>query len=60
VRSDSAQFAWLVSHAAEPVTVKPQLAAGARLCDLDGTPSGESVTLDPFGVGVFRLENADT
>ena len=46
-------FAWLVSHAAEPVTVKPQLSAGSRLCELDGTPASETITLAPFGVGVF-------
>jgi len=59
VRSDGAQFAWLVSHAAEPVTVKPQLAAGAALRTLGGAPAGESLTLDPFGVGVFCLESED-
>jgi hypothetical protein len=51
------QFAWLVSHAPEPVTVKPQLDSGTRLCALDGTPSNGTVTLAPFGVGVFRIEN---
>jgi endo-1,4-beta-mannosidase len=56
VRSDGRQFAWLVSHAAEPVTVKPQLSAGSRLTALDGAPSNGSITLGPFGVGVFLLE----
>jgi endo-1,4-beta-mannosidase len=55
-RSDGSQFAWLVSHAAEPVTVKPQLSAGSRLTPLDGAPRSGSITLDPFGVRVFRLE----
>jgi endo-1,4-beta-mannosidase len=57
VRSDGRRFAWLVSHAAEPVTVKPQLSAGSRLCALDDGAPAESVTLAPFGVGVFRLED---
>jgi endo-1,4-beta-mannosidase len=58
VRSDGARFAWLVSQADEPVTVKPVLAAGLTLLPLDGglgDGSGEAVTLAPFGVGVFRL-----
>jgi endo-1,4-beta-mannosidase len=65
VRSDGARFAWLVSQAAEHVTVKPQLAAGLRLCPLDGGPADGgpadggpadgTVTLDPFGVSVFAM-----
>jgi len=58
VRSDGARFAWLVSQAAEPVTVKPQLAAGLRLCALGGPATGDTngtVTLGPFGVSVFAL-----
>ena len=57
VHEDGRHFAWLVSHAAEPVTVKPQLSSGTRLCELDGTPANEAITLPPFGVGVFCLEN---
>jgi hypothetical protein len=56
VRSDGRSFAWLVSHAAEAVTVKPQLTSGSRLCALDGAPGNGTVTLPPFGVSVFRLE----
>jgi endo-1,4-beta-mannosidase len=56
VRADGTRFAWLVSHAAEPVTIKPQLSSGSRLCDLDGAPAGETVTLGPFGVGVFAID----
>ncbi|HUY49051.1 MAG TPA: cellulase family glycosylhydrolase [Streptosporangiaceae bacterium] len=56
---DGSQFAWLVSHAAEPVTVKPQLASGARLSALDGAPSNGTITLAPFGVGVFCIEDGD-
>ena len=37
VHQDGRQFAWLVTHAPEPVTVKPQLSSGTRLCELDGT-----------------------
>ena len=57
VHSDGSQFAWLVSHAAEPVTVKPQLASGAQLCTLDGTPASATLALAPFGVRVFRIHS---
>ena len=57
VHSDGSQFAWLVSHAPDPVTVKPQLASGARLCTLDGTLLNGTLALAPFGVGVFRIES---
>jgi endo-1,4-beta-mannosidase len=55
VRSDGHRFAWLVSQADEPVTVKPGLAAGLRLTHLDGTAADTGVTLPPFGVSVLRL-----
>ncbi len=58
VHADGRQFAWLVSHAAEPATVKPQLAAGGRLCELAGGPANGTIILPPFGVGVFRIEDA--
>ena len=32
VRADGTRFAWLVSHAAEPVTIKPQVSSGSQLC----------------------------
>jgi hypothetical protein len=57
VSDGGSQLAWLVSHAPEMVTVKPQLASGARLRALDGAPSNGTVTLPPFGVGVFCIEN---
>ncbi len=59
VHADGRQFAWLVSHAAEPVTVKPQLTAGTRLCDLAGGPANGTIILPAFGVGVFRVESGD-
>lgn len=59
VRSDGTRFAWLVSQADEPVTIKPELATGLTLTPLDGIAGseghGDAVTLAPFGVGVFRL-----
>jgi endo-1,4-beta-mannosidase len=55
VRSDGHRFAWLVSQADEPVTVKPGLAAGLRLTHLDGAAADTGVTLPPFGVSVLRL-----
>ncbi len=60
VRADGARFLWLVSHAAEPVTAKPQLAAGLRLAELDGSAVGGTIGLDPFGVSVFALKDADS
>jgi hypothetical protein len=50
--------AWLVSHAAEPVTVKPQLTAGTGLRELAGGTLNGTIILPPFGVGVFRIEGA--
>lgn len=55
VHADGTRFAWLVSHAPEPVTVKPVLGAGLCLAALDGDAIETSVTLPPFGIGVFRL-----
>jgi endo-1,4-beta-mannosidase len=54
IRSDGVRFGWLVSQADEPVTIRPELVAGLRLAALDGRVC-ETVTLAPFGVGVFRL-----
>jgi endo-1,4-beta-mannosidase len=59
VHDDGSHFAWLVSHATEPVTVKPQLGPGLRLCDLDGAPAGSAITLPPFGVGVYCIAGTD-
>jgi endo-1,4-beta-mannosidase len=56
VRDDGQRFAWLVSQADEPVTAKPQLAGGGSLADLDGTPVEDTVTVDPFGVSVFAVQ----
>jgi len=55
VHEDGSQFAWLVSHAAEPVTVKPQLGSGLRLRELGGGPVNGTVTLAAVGAGVYRL-----
>jgi len=56
VHDNGNQFAWLVSHAAEPVTVKPELSPGLSLATLEGEAAGDSVTLPAFGVGVFRMD----
>jgi endo-1,4-beta-mannosidase len=62
VRSDGARFAWLVSQADEPLTVKPELVHGLKLLPLAGASDQEAasdvVTLAPFGVCVLRLEDA--
>jgi beta-glucosidase len=55
VHDDGTLFAVLASHAAEPLTVKPQLAAGGELTTLDGEEPGESVLLGPFGIKVMRI-----
>jgi hypothetical protein len=60
VRADGAQFAWLVSHASEPATLKSQLATPLRLqpiCGGAATAADDgSVTIAPYGVCVVRLE----
>jgi endo-1,4-beta-mannosidase len=72
VGADGSRFAWLVSQAAEPVTIATQLAPGIALTPLDvggriddGQGDGrqghreadvEAVTLPAFGAGVFRLQ----
>jgi endo-1,4-beta-mannosidase len=56
VRDDGQHFAWLVSQAEVPVTVRPQFANGLRLRALDGSEVSDTVTLEPFGVGVFALD----
>ena len=58
IRDDGQRFAWLVSQAGEPVTAKPQLTGATRLRDLDGSPAGDSVTLDPYGVAVYALDDS--
>jgi endo-1,4-beta-mannosidase len=58
-RDDGAAFAVLASHAAEPLTVKPVLAGGRALTKLDGEEILEGVTLDPFGINVFKLTRSD-
>ncbi len=59
VHQDGTRLAWLVSQAAEPVAVKPQLAAGLRLSALDGDTANGEINLVPFGVGVFRLVDGE-
>ncbi len=55
VRDDGARFAVIVSHADEPLTVKPVLPAGGRLTALDGTDATDSVTTEPFGVAILNV-----
>ncbi len=51
VRDDGVRFAVLVSHAAEPLTVRPVIDGG--------TTAGEEVPLDPFGVAVLEIAAPD-
>jgi len=55
VHADGTRFAWLVSHAPEAVAVKPILPAGLHLAEMGGDLIEESVSLGPFGTGVFQL-----
>jgi len=51
---DGREFVWLVSQAAGELTVRPAVAGGRVLHDLDGAPV-EAVTLPPYGVRVLEL-----
>jgi len=55
VRDDGTVFAVLASHGAEPITVKPVLAADSVLSALDDDQVIEGVTLSPFGINVLRI-----
>jgi hypothetical protein len=55
VRDDGTTFAVLASHAAEPLTIKPLLADGGALTELDGDDGLEGVTLVPFGINIFKV-----
>jgi endo-1,4-beta-mannosidase len=62
VRDDGARFAILLSHAAEPVTVKPALrggASGGTLTTLDGCQASEGVTMGPLAVTVLEITPPD-
>ncbi len=60
VRSDGAQFAWLVSQAAEHLIVKPDLATGLAIRPLEGDADAEldgtTIAIAPFGVRIFHLD----
>ena len=55
VRDDGTTFAVLASHAAEPLTIKPVLADGGALTEPDGDDIMEGVTMDPFGINIFKV-----
>jgi hypothetical protein len=59
VRADGVRFVWLVSQVDQPVTVKPQLAAGLQLACLDGSVVDGMIAMAPFGVNVFALIKAE-
>ncbi|GAA2365935.1 cellulase family glycosylhydrolase [Streptomyces cuspidosporus] len=54
VHENGRVFVWLVSQAAEELSVEPAVADG-RLTTLDGSPA-DTVVLAPYGVRVLRLE----
>jgi len=55
VREDGTCFALLASHAAEPLTVRPVVAAPGALTTLDGGQAGDGITMDPFGMSVLEV-----
>jgi hypothetical protein len=52
---DGRRFVWLVSQAEEELEVKPVVAGGARLTDLESGEPVNEVTLRPYGVRVLSL-----
>jgi endo-1,4-beta-mannosidase len=54
VRDDGTRFAVLVSHADEPLILKPVLANGGRLTTLDDEDA-DAVRTGPFGVAVLKI-----
>jgi hypothetical protein len=54
-----ATFAVLASHAAETLTLNPVLADDRALTTLDGDEVLEGVTLDPFGIGMFKVTGSE-
>jgi len=54
IRDDGALFAVLASHAAEALTVTPEL-GGGELTTLDGEEAAGGVAIDPFGIKVLRI-----
>jgi hypothetical protein len=57
IRDDGALFAVLVSHAHEPLTVRPVLSPGSGLVALSGKAGG-SVTLAPFETKIFTVTSS--
>jgi hypothetical protein len=61
VHRDGTRYAVIASHADESLTVKPTLSAAGELAPPLGlTPLGETemtdrVTLQPFGIKVFKI-----
>ena len=53
-RDDGTRFAVLASHAAEALTVTPEL-GGGELTTLDGEEAAGGVAIDPFGIKVLRI-----
>jgi endo-1,4-beta-mannosidase len=55
LHEDGTRFVWLVSQAAEEISVKPVVRGAAHLADLDGAAVRAEVVLAPYGVQVLRL-----
>lgn len=57
LHEDGRTFVWLVSQSRAELSVKPAVAAGSSLYDLDGVPA-DTVTLPAYGVRVLELRTA--
>ncbi len=55
VNDDGRRFTVVISLAPEAVDVKLTVAAGATLTELAGSPSGNDIKLEPFGVAVLQI-----
>ena len=58
VRDDGTVFAVLASHGAEPITVKPVLAADSGLTTLDDDEVREGVAINSFGINVMKISGS--
>jgi endo-1,4-beta-mannosidase len=55
VRDDGTRFAILVSHADEPLKVKPALSRSSGLATLDTSDVVDTVTMGPFGISALLI-----
>jgi hypothetical protein len=57
VRDDGVRFAVLASHAPHALVIRPRFPNEPAIsATLDGTETGDTVTIDPFGVSILKLQ----